>query len=134
MRILKYRLTYNPNGRFQTWLFRIARNARADYFRRRPPMAEPVDRAFDLPAATAGPEERLEEHLNAQQLERALRALPEEPRDLLVLARFHAMPYGDIADLLGIEVGAVKVRVYRAIKQLRTQFFRLEDAPCAVKK
>lgn len=134
VRILKYRHTYDPAGRFQTWLFRIARNARADYFRRRPPVAEPVEQALDLPAATAGPEERLETHLYAQQLERALRQLPEEPRDLLVLARFHAMPYDDIAQLLGIKVGAVKVRVYRAIKQLRTQFFRLEDAPCGVKK
>jgi RNA polymerase sigma-70 factor (ECF subfamily) len=134
MRILKYRHTYDAGSRFQTWLFRIARNARADYFRRRPPAADSVERAMELPASDAGPEERLERHINAQQLERALRQLPDEPRDLLVLARFHAMPYGDIADLLGIEVGAVKVRVYRAIKQLRTQFFRLEDAPCAVKK
>ena len=32
VRILKYRATYRDDGRFETWLFRIARNARADYF------------------------------------------------------------------------------------------------------
>jgi RNA polymerase sigma-70 factor (ECF subfamily) len=134
MRILKYRHTYDPEGRFQTWLFRIARNARTDFFRRRPPPADPVEQAIDLPALSEGPQERLARRMDARQLERALWRLPDEARDLLVLARFHAMPYDDIADLLGIEVGAVKVRVYRAMKQLRTQFFRLEDAPCAVKK
>ena len=36
--------------------------------------------------------------------------------------------------MTGIETGAVKVRVHRAMKQLRTLFFRLEDAPCDVKK
>ena len=51
-----------------------------------------------------------------------------------MLARYHGMPYDRIADTLGIEVGAVKVRVHRAMKQLRAAFFRLEDAPCAVKK
>jgi RNA polymerase sigma-70 factor (ECF subfamily) len=60
--------------------------------------------------------------------------MDDEPRDLLVLARYQGMPYDRIAELLGIEVGAVKVRVHRAMKQLRGAFFRLEDAPCAVKK
>jgi RNA polymerase sigma factor (sigma-70 family) len=134
MRILKYRHTYDPASRFQTWLFRIARNARADHFRKRQPLGDPVDEAMGLPTPAEGPQEQLERRLDSQRLERALRRLPDEPRDLLVLARFHAMPYEDIADLLGIEVGTVKVRVHRAIKQLRALFFRLEDAPCAVKK
>jgi len=102
MRILKYRHTYDPASRFQTWLFRIARNARADYFRRRPPIAEPVEEALDLPSASEGPQQLLERQVDARQLERALRQLPDEPRDLLVLARFHSMPYSDIAELLGI--------------------------------
>src|SRR5579872_4584854 len=59
MRILRYRHTYDPASRFQTWLFRIARNARADYFRRRPPVADPVDDALALPDAAAGPQELL---------------------------------------------------------------------------
>ena len=48
--------------------------------------------------------------------------MADEPRDLLVLARFHHLPYDRIAEMLGIEVGAVKVRVHRAMKQLRDRF------------
>lgn len=134
VRILKYRHTYDPDSRFETWLFRIARNARADHFRRRGPAPAPEADAFDVAAQEPGPAQQLEQQVDAGQLERALRQLPAEPRDLLVLARFHGLPYDQIAETLGIETGAVKVRVHRAMKQLRTLFFRLEDAPCAVKK
>ncbi len=38
-----------------------------------------------------------------------MQQLGEEPRDLLVLASYHGLPYQQIAETLGIEVGAVKV-------------------------
>lgn len=134
VRILKYRHTYDAGSRFETWLFRIARNARADHFRKRGPLPAPVDAALDVAAPDPGPDRRLERQVDVQQLDRAMQQLGEEPRDLLVLARYHGLPYDRIAETLGIEVGAVKVRVHRAMKQLRAVFFRLEDAPCAAKK
>lgn len=134
VRILKYRHTFDSDARFETWLFRIARNARTDHFRKRQPSAAPVDDALEVVATEPGPAAQLQQAVDIRQLERALGQLPDEPRELLVLARYHGMPYDRIADLLGIEVGAVKVRVHRAMKQLRTMFFRLEDAPCAVRK
>jgi len=134
VRILKYRHTYDAGSRFETWLFRIARNARADHFRKRTPAQAPVDAALEVAAPDPGPDRRLERQIDVQQLGRAMQQLDDEPRDLLVLARFHGLPYERIAETLGIEVGAVKVRVHRAMKQLRAVFLRLEDAPCAVKK
>jgi RNA polymerase sigma-70 factor (ECF subfamily) len=38
---------------------------------------------------------------------------------VLVLSRFHALKYQEIAELLECSEGAVKVRVHRAVKQLR---------------
>ena len=134
VRILKYRGTYDSAGRFETWLFRIARNARADHFRRRRPPADPVDEAVEVASSDPGPVQQLQQRLDSEQLARALNSLPEQPRDLIVLARYHGMPYERIVETLGIEVGTVKVRVHRAMKHLRALFFRLEDAPCAVKK
>jgi RNA polymerase sigma-70 factor (ECF subfamily) len=134
VRILKYRHTYDGSSRFETWLFRIARNARADHFRRQTPTAAPIDEANEIAADDPGPGQQLERGIDLRQLSQALRELPEEPRDLLVLARYQGVPYGQIADMLGIETGTVKVRVHRALKQLRASFFRLEDARCAVKK
>jgi DNA-directed RNA polymerase specialized sigma24 family protein len=48
---------------------------------------------------------------------------------LIVLARYRGMKLEAIADLLGIEVGAVKVRIHRAVKELRDIFLRLNESP-----
>jgi DNA-directed RNA polymerase specialized sigma24 family protein len=53
--------------------------------------------------------------------------LRDDKRELLVLARYRDMKYEQIAEILGIEVGAVKVRVHRAVRELREIFLQLRD-------
>ena len=69
-------------------------------------------------------------------LQRALLALPEDKREILILARYEEMKYEAIAALLQIEVGAVKVRVHRALRELRAVYLRMsgEEPKCDVKK
>ena len=69
-------------------------------------------------------------------LHRALLSLPEDKRELLILARFEEMKYETIAEVLSIEVGTVKVRVHRAMRELRALFLKMsgEEAKCNVKK
>ena len=51
-------------------------------------------------------------------------------RELIVLARYRGMTLEAIADLLGIEVGDVKVRMHRAVKELREIFLpALSESP-----
>src|SRR5688500_8931176 len=60
LRILKYRNTFRDDARFDTWAFRIARNARADYYAARE-SAEPLsEEALEKPDAAPGPEKQLE--------------------------------------------------------------------------
>jgi RNA polymerase sigma factor (sigma-70 family) len=51
--------------------------------------------------------------------------LPEDKREVLVLSRYQDLRYEDIAAILRCEVGTVKVRVYRALKELRETFHQL---------
>ena len=135
VRILKYRATFRDGGSFETWLYRIARNARADYFRQRTPL-EPLDgEAFDRPEPAPGPALRLQADRERARLKRALMLLPDDKRELLVLARYRDMKYDQIAEVLGIDVGAVKVRVHRAVRELRHVFLQLSDenSSCDVK-
>jgi RNA polymerase sigma-70 factor, ECF subfamily len=54
VRILKYRATYRDGGRFETWLYRIARNARAEYFRTRRALEPLTDEALEHPEPNPG--------------------------------------------------------------------------------
>ena len=117
-RILKYRHSYRPETPFRAWMYQIARNARIDYLRRRRPETalEPEMEPAVFPSDTA------QEQQEATLLRRALLELPEEKREVLVLSRFQGLKYEQIAELMGCEVNTVKVRVHRALHELREKF------------
>ena len=132
-RTLKYRATWRDDFKFAPWLFRIARNARADYFRRREVTAVYSDE-MDAADPAIGPERQVEDDSEAARLQRALLALRDDKRELIVLARYRDMKYEAIAELLGVDVGTIKVRVHRALKELRDIFLTQESRlPCDVK-
>jgi RNA polymerase sigma factor (sigma-70 family) len=122
VRILKYRRSYRPGTPFRPWMYKIARNAHADQTRRRRPevalQPEMVPAQPHNDSAAASQQEAL--------LRLALLELPEAKRELLLLSRFQGLPYSEIAELTGSPVGALKVRVHRALQDLREIFLRLE--------
>ena len=124
-RMLKYRQTYSSEGRFVAWMFQIARNTYMDHRRKRPvvEMAPPEAREFTDPAPLADRE--VERGQEVALLRRALAALPEDKRELLMLSRFENLRYDEIAKILDCEVGAVKVRVFRAVKHLGQIYSRI---------
>jgi RNA polymerase sigma-70 factor (ECF subfamily) len=127
LRILKYRQSYRPGTQFRSWLYQIARNARADFYRKHRPEPAEAAKVDVAPAAQAGAEQSQHEAL----LHRALMQLPEDKREILLLSRFQELKYEEIARLLGCETGAVKVRVHRALQQLREVYLALENNPAA---
>lgn len=60
-------------------------------------------------------------------LHKALLMLPDEKREVLVLSRFQELKYEEIARMLDCEVGTVKVRIHRALRELRTIFEKLSS-------
>ncbi len=123
-RVLKYRHTYQPETSFRAWLFQIGRNVYLDQAgKRKAEVALADDAAFrssDLPADR--------QYQNKQEvvlLHRALAAMPREKREVLVMSRFLELRYEEIATVLKCEVGTVKVRVYRALRELGDRFFAL---------
>ncbi|HEU5249213.1 MAG TPA: sigma-70 family RNA polymerase sigma factor, partial [Thermoanaerobaculia bacterium] len=67
-------------------------------------------------------EARLAGHERRAAVRRALEGLSEEQREALILARYHGLPYAEIARILGISVGAVKTRIFRAVENLKARF------------
>jgi RNA polymerase sigma-70 factor (ECF subfamily) len=68
----------------------------------------------------------LEKAEQREQLERALRELPDHQRVPLVLFHFENTSYQDIADTLGVSLGKVKTDIHRGREALRK---RLSHAP-----
>lgn len=124
LRMMRYRHTYRGQGQFIVWMYQIARNARTDHYRKwRREMPMPED-GIDIPDHSPAISERIEKDQAAQLLHAAMVQLPEDKRELLLLARFQEMRYDDIAQLLDCSIGTVKVRVHRAMKELRTHYHR----------
>ena len=126
-RILKYRSTYRNTSLFTTWMFHIARNARIDYFKKHRMEVQQPEEPIELPSSGLGPNQEIERRQSDALLQRALSELPEEKRELLIMARYKEVKYEQIAELLGCEVGTVKVRVHRALNELREIFFKLSN-------
>jgi RNA polymerase sigma factor (sigma-70 family) len=127
VRVLKYRATFRDEGTFETWLYRIARNARVDYFTSRRPSESIEEAAMEIPQPGEGPADAIQREREVARLRRALLLLREDKRELIVLARYRAMKHEQIAELLGIQVGAVKVRLHRAVQELRDIFLELPE-------
>jgi RNA polymerase sigma factor (sigma-70 family) len=121
VRMLKYRRTYRPGSRFRTWMYHIARHARTDYLRKRRGEIE-WDDAY---APLVLPGDPAESGQHQRWLALALQRLPDEKREILVLSCFSGMRYEEIGRLLDCGEGAVKVRVHRAMRELRECFHQI---------
>jgi RNA polymerase sigma-70 factor (ECF subfamily) len=128
-RMLRSRHTFTGDGEFKTWMYSIARNVVKDHLkksRRTPDSYDPIDLAERIGAATKA-DETLEHRMEIKALQRALNALSPESREVLILSRFQDLRYEEIAGVLDISVGAVKVRVHRAINQLKELYIETEQ-------
>lgn len=108
--------TFDGRSAFSTWLFRITRNVCLDMFRagrRRPVPIDPVD-AVPIPA----PGDMSELVVTRAAVESAMAALAPEDRDALSAIALFDLSYEDAATALGVPVGTVKSRVFRARKTL----------------
>ncbi len=120
-RMLKYRDTYTGDGSFTTWMFSIARNAHIDHYRKNKRLRE--DEILDeerIPSEDPSGYVDLDERSRRKMiLEKALDSLSEEKKDVVILSRFEGLRYQEISEILGITESAVKVRMFRAMSDLK---------------
>ena len=117
-RIYQARHRFRPDGNFAAWARRIATNLALDHLRRRRP--EQSLQEIEEPAAVAGPDRVIQREMR-EKIQKAFRRLPAKLQVAATLALVEEQPYGEIADALGISAGAVKLRVFRAVRILRKQ-------------
>jgi RNA polymerase sigma-70 factor (ECF subfamily) len=99
----------------RTYLFGAVRNQACKRFRRREDAAAEREPPPDLRSPET---EALRAELETA-VARAVLGLPETQREILILAHYEQLPLAEIAEVVGIEVGAVKSRLQRARGALR---------------
>jgi len=119
--------TFDPSRRFRPWLFTIAANKARDWHRRHRSRSM---LSLDAPVGSAGadipfvdllsgntesptaPSERSEDATIVKAL---VDELPESLREIILLAYFQRLSYGQIAEALEIPLGTVKSRLHSAV-------------------
>ena len=106
---------FREEARFETWMYRIVANCAVSALRRRGRFGDIVpDEDLEGPA----PEQTEQQTLDSDELSRALAQLPEGQRVVVILKDVYGLSCREIGDELGVEEGAVKVRLHRARKRL----------------
>jgi RNA polymerase sigma-70 factor, ECF subfamily len=123
-RIYRARHQFRPDGNFGAWARRIASNLALDHLRRK----RPEESLLVEPAGAPQPDGLLQRETR-EKIQQAFRRLPAKLQVAATLALVEEQPYDEIADALGTSVGAVKVRVFRAIRILRKQLSQLGVRP-----
>ena len=126
--------SFRGDSKFSVWLYRIATNVCLDFLRsksRKPTVSlsmedddgEEVE--LDIADESQSPERLLERGLTRDAVRRGLNALSPEYRQILLLREIQGLSYEEISEVLTLEVGTVKSRIFRARKRLCA--FLLED-------
>ena len=98
-----------------TWIFTITRNTLIDFFRRNKPSEELDENLSDDTELDAD----LIRTETLSELAAALRRLPEQMRDIIVLRYYDGKPLTEIAKIMNLSYGAVKLRHQNAVAMLR---------------
>jgi len=118
-RIYRARARFDPTRSFGAWARRIATNAALDHLKT---ARLETDLPNDLPSPPL-PDPGVSEELRGKTA-RAFYRLPPKLQVAATLALIEEQPYKEIAEALGISTGAVKVRVFRALRFLRKELQR----------
>ncbi len=106
-------------SKFSSWLYRIVVNKCRDHLRAAQKTAALDEIAELVPARGQTPEQSSSSRQTGDMIQKALSALPVDHREVIVLKHVEGLDYGEIADILGVGVNALKVRAHRGRERLK---------------
>ena len=110
---------FRGQSTFRTWLYQIATNVARTHSAKRRDRKETQEPETSYERDRPS-EENIERRVIAHdQLRRALRELPDDWREALVLRDIEGLEYKEIADLLEIPMGTVESRIFRGRQRLK---------------
>lgn len=115
---------FRMDAKFSTWLYRLTVNAATDLLRRRQKEGqnqslEDGETPLQVSDPAPGPEARAQAAERREILQRAISALSENHRKILLLRVVNRLDYREIGQVLELSPGTVKSRLARARRELR---------------
>ena len=113
----------------RAWLMTILRNTFINQFRQQKNRPSPVEfeQIAERPSSDAlydaDPEGQIFDRMIDDQVIAAIDELPDEFRIAVVLSDLEGLSYQEVAELMGIPVGTVKSRLFRARKRLQERLY-----------
>lgn len=119
--------SYNPEFKFSTWLYRIARNTALDHISKRDreknnlpttSISDTISELNDMAAAMHNPEDDI---IKQQEYDKWMDNIEKLKEDYRIVARMNLIDhfgYKEIADQLDLPINTVKTRIRRAKAQL----------------
>lgn len=123
--------TFQGSSSVYTWLFRIARNTSIDAMRKLKSVTGTViDSNFDERLYEQGLEqEPFEQKEENKLLRKALSLLDEDLKMLIILKDLQGMKYHEISEVMDLNEGTVKSRLFRGRLQLKQEMIKLGYRP-----
>ena len=122
--------SFDKSRPLRPWLFTIAANKAKDTLRKRQrrgalsinAAAEGMEMSFDdmlnvITSTDKTPYDDVDKEETARRVRSVIAELPENSREILILAYFNKFSYKHMADILSIPIGTVKSRLHSAVKQ-----------------
>ena len=116
---------YTHNGKFLSWILRIAHNQVIDYFRarRQNNALSEAEAGYDVLGSLRLAEQTVEDRLVARQIESDIRslieALPPEQREVVFMRYFTGLSFKEIAEQTGVSINTALGRMRYALINLR---------------
>ncbi len=126
---------FNGQSSFSTWVYRIAVNACIDEIRKRKGKTNvSIDQELEgddgsykkeFVSKSSTPEEAILRKEAQLEIRKALNALSEEHKVVIILREIHGMSYEEIASIVGMSLGTVKSRISRARSQFKQEILKI---------
>ena len=120
---------YDAKAKFSTWLYTVARNRCISRMRNRQNIVSVwfssqgsnTHEQWDIEDSEDLAIEQLAKREAASRVQRAIRQLPYEQREALILREYHRLSYDEISQILNCSLEKVKILIFRGREGLRKE-------------
>ena len=130
IRILNYRKTFRGEGEFKVWMFHIARNVNHEHYRKNKSRKN-HDSLGTKHERVTGYDEEVHQQSRDHDLgllQLAISRLDRDKREIITLSKIEGMKYREIGELIDCAENTVKIKVFRALKDLKSEFEKLKQS------